>query len=112
MLSLLKDHDSLNYDQFYVLVRGLCLEGFSGRISYLLNENLIEKSDPFLSQEEREDCTVSLRTKYRITLKGIQYLENKKSEDRKFKIQSVYVPVLVAFLTSIVTSFLTLWITK
>lgn len=112
MLGLLKTHSSLNYDQFYVLLGSIDLSNYSERISYLLDESFIEKSDQFLSEEERNTTTFSINTRFKITLKGTQYLENKKSESRKFKIQSVYIPVFVALLTSIITSLVTVWITK
>lgn len=110
MLNLLKTHDSLNYDQFRVLIRNIGFHNFGQHASYLLKESFIERSDSFISDEEKSQIT--LNANFKITLRGIQYLENKKAEDKKFKIQSIYVPVLVAFLTSLFTNVLTLWITK
>ena len=62
--------------------------------------------------QEYNNYSHTFDTLFEITLSGKQFLEVKKEENRKFKIQSIYTPIAIAFFTSLITTLLTIWLSN
>ena len=111
VLSLLNKHSLLNWYQFDVLIPSLSLEKFAEVVGYLQREKYIKQYNPSC-EKNNADCSFTHNTRFEITLAGVQFLESENLQNRKFKIQSVYVPILIAFATSLVTTLTTIWLSK
>lgn len=103
LLILLGKHPHLNLYQFEVLISYLGPKNFGPSIIYLQKEGLVKKCE-HLPRKGENDFTFSYDTNFEITLTGIQFLENRKDEKRKFRLKSLYIPIFISFITSLVTT--------
>lgn len=108
ILSLLKIKQSLNLYQLEVLL-SLNKEEIANRL-YDLHKNGYIELNSYEPTRQSDDYSVMFDTFYKITLEGERLLEEEKTANKKFKVQSIYVPFAVALITSIFTNLIAYWL--
>lgn len=77
-------------------------------LRYLTKNNLVElESRTNMAGEE-----VYLRNNFKINQNGIEYFKWRWEEQKKFLLTSIFVPVLVAIVTSLLTTAIIYWFGK
>ncbi|MDI6667093.1 hypothetical protein QMA56_05135 [Leuconostoc falkenbergense] len=77
-------------------------------LRYLTENNLVElESRTNMAGEE-----VYLRSNFKINQNGIEYFKWRWEEQKKFLLKSIFVPVLVAIATSLLTTAIIYWFGK
>lgn len=109
ILKLLNEKGSLNAYQFEILLNVKGVENYQPRLKYLYDNKFISIAHAFKNSNEFE---FRYESYFEITLEGKAFIENEMKNNKKFKIQSIYIPILVAFITSLFTNLIALWILK
>lgn len=105
ILTLIKRHGSLNAYQVTVLMP-IDLYGACYRLSVLYENGYIKP----ISLNEREGYAVSYEMSFKMTPEGIALLQEQRKENKRFMTQSIYIPIIVALLTSTATNIIAWWL--
>ncbi|MBY2484556.1 hypothetical protein AB4E19_09755 [Clostridioides difficile] len=109
ILKLLNKNDSLNTYQFEVLLNVKGFENYYPRLKHLYDNNYVYIVNAF---DNSDEFKFKYESYFKITLEGKAFIENEMKNNKKFKIQSIYIPILIAFITSLFTNLIALWLLK
>lgn len=105
ILKLLLKHDTLNMSQISVLMNKNTFD-FGGYMVILINKGYIQNSDI----GKANDKIIYADGVYHITTSGKVYFDLKQNELKRFVMRSIYVPIGIAIVVSIITTLITLWL--
>lgn len=105
ILMQFKNHPRpLNLYHFQILFPLKFSDKLEDKIYYLLKNGYISKEDQLFS----DDKEVQIDTLFQITEKGEEFLYSNNKDSKRFKIQAIYVPITVSFITALLTTIITI----
>lgn len=103
ILKQLNSNEFLNTYQIEVLIKVWGIESLMPRMQTLYDKNFIDT----YNEPSFEFDSYSFETNFKLSIDGKAYLEKISDERKQFRINSIYVPFLVALGTTLLANYLT-----